>query len=178
MLSTRSRNPALAGRRSVGTVALVDDGAQVAAFWQRCLASGAAEPSTPVPDVIEPFGDGPEMADELLDLVVHGEKRATVSALVEHEVEERAPPAPGTTWIATDGTGRPRAVLRTTEVRIGALASVDERFAWDEAEGDRTRRWWLEAHERYLRRYLPTIGVELDPALPMVFERFEVLYAE
>jgi uncharacterized protein YhfF len=80
--------------------------------------------------------------------------------------------------IATDGAGRARAVLRTTEVRIGPLSSVDESFAWDEGEGDRTRDGWLADHEQYFRRYLPTIGVDFNPDMTTVFERFEVLFTE
>ena len=26
------------------------------------------------------------------------------------------------------------------------MIEVDEDFAWDAAEGDRTRQWWLDAH--------------------------------
>ena len=49
-----------------------------------------------------------------------------------------------------DGEGRPRFIWRTTEVTIKPLPQVDEAFAWDEGEGDRTRDWWLDAHRRYL----------------------------
>jgi uncharacterized protein YhfF len=132
----------------------------------------------PVPAIVEPFGDSAELADELIELVVHGPKRATASALVDYEREGMPRPRPGTMSIATDGAGRARAVLRTTEVRIGPLSSVDASFAWDEGEGDRTRASWLAEHEHYFGRYLATIGVDFDPDMATVFERFEVLYAE
>jgi uncharacterized protein YhfF len=132
-----------------------------------------------MPDSVEPFGDTPELADELIELVVHGPKRATAGALVDYHLEGRSsPPRSGTFSIATDGSGRARAVLRTTEVRIGPLSSVDEAFAWDEGEGDRTRESWLIEHQRYFRRYLPTIGVSFDSEMATVFERFEVLFSE
>jgi uncharacterized protein YhfF len=151
---------------------------QVARFWTRFLATGAIDPSTPMPRTVEPFGDSVALADELLGLVVDGPKRATAAALVEYELEGTSPPEPGVIWIATDGEGRARAVLRITDVRIGPLTSVDESFAWDEGEGDRTRDWWLAAHHEFFRRYLPTIGVDFDPDMQLVFERFEVLFAE
>ncbi len=69
-------------------------------------------------------------------------------------------------------------MLRTTDVRIGPLSSVDDAFAWDEGEGDRTRDSWLADHHAYFRRELATIGIDFDPDLLTVFERFEVLYAE
>jgi uncharacterized protein YhfF len=58
------------------------------------------------------------------------------------------------------------------------LSSVDDGFAWDEGEGDRTRPDWLRGHEAYFRRVLPGLGVAFSDDLPMVFERFEVLYAQ
>jgi uncharacterized protein YhfF len=75
-------------------------------------------------------------------------------------------------------TGLPAVDLHRTEVRVGPLDSVDEAFAWDEGEGDRTRSDWLAMHTRFFVRYLPTIGETFSPKMPTVFERFEVLYTE
>ena len=154
------------------------DAGQLAAFWERFLATGTVDAGMPMPETVEPFGDSTELADELIALVVDGPKRATAAALAAYEAEDAALPEPGTIWIATDGRSRARAVLRVTDVRIGSLQSVDEEFAWDEGEGDRTRSAWLAAHERFFRRYLPTLGIAYDPELATVFERFEVLFAE
>jgi len=154
------------------------DRARVEAFWHRAIASGAIDASTPLPSVVEPFGDSAELADELIALVVDGPKRATAGALADYEREAADVPVPGALSIATDGRGRPRAVLQTTAVRVGPLSSVDDSFAWDEGEGDRTRRSWLEDHETFFRRYLPTIGIDFDREMATVFERFDVLYAE
>jgi len=151
---------------------------QVKAFWTRAIASGAVALGSPLPLMIEPFGDSRELADELIDLVVHGPKRATAAALADLEIDNVQPPAPGQLSIATDGRSNARAVLRTTDVRVGPLSPVDDSFAWDEGEGDRTRATWLKDHETFFRRYLPTIGIECDPEMPTVFERFEVVYSE
>jgi uncharacterized protein YhfF len=150
----------------------------VSAFWARAVAAGAVAAGTPVPTAVEAFGDSAELADELLGLVLHGSKRATAGALAEYRREDQPIPVAGDLWVATDGSGRPRAVLRTTEVRVGPLPSVDDAFAWDEGEGDRTRASWLRDHERYFRRALPAVGLTFAPDLPTVFERFEVPYAE
>jgi uncharacterized protein YhfF len=154
------------------------DRAQVEAFWSRAAASGAVAAGSPLPSVIEPFGDSQELADELIELIVDGPKRATAAALADFEIERSPLPERGTISIATDGRGAARAVLRTTDVRVGPLSSVDDDFAWDEGEGDRTRASWLADHETFFRRYLPTIGVEFDPDMATVFERFDVLYSE
>ncbi len=150
----------------------------LSAFWQRVLAAGAVEPGTARPADVGAFGDSPAMADSLVELVVSGPKRATAGSVAEYEHDRSPFPQAGGLWICTDGRGRPRALIRTTEVRIGPLSSVDEAFAWDEGEGDRTRADWLRSHEGYFARVLPSIGVAFDPDMPTIFERFEVLHAE
>lgn len=160
------------------TTPLADpDRAAVAAFWERAIASGAVDADSPVPGA-EPFGDSAELADELLALILHGPKRATAGSYDAYLLEESPLPTPGGLSIATDGAGIPRALLRTTEVRVGPLSSVDDAFAWDEGEGDRTRASWLADHHDFFERWLPQVGLVFSPDMPTVFERFEVLYTE
>jgi len=125
-----------------------------------------------------PFGDSVELADELIALVLDGPKRATAGSVAEDEHEGEALPQVGDLEIVTDGSMRPRAVLRYTDVRIGPLSSVDDAFAWDEGEGDRSRTYWLDAHTRFFSRFLPTIGIAFDPDMATIFQRFDVLYQE
>lgn len=117
---------------------------------------------------VEQFGDSPEMADELLALVLEGTKRATAG------VADEGVPAEGSCWVVTDGGGEARVVLQTVQIRVGRLDSVDEAFAYDEGEGDRTLVWWLDAHRGYFRRNLPEL-TDVD-ALSTVFERFRVVW--
>ncbi|MCF6737753.1 ASCH domain-containing protein, partial [Blastococcus sp. KM273129] len=84
-----------------------------------------------------------------------GTKRATAALVVDFLDDGQPLPRIGGHWVACDGSGAPRCVLRTTELRLGPLRSVDEAFAWDEGEDDRTRESWLREHERYFRRTLP-----------------------
>ena len=92
------------------------------------------------------FGDSAEMADELGLLVLHGPKRATAGLVQAFAAQDEPLPRAGDRCLVLGGDGRPLAVVRTTDVRVGPLWSVDDRFAWDEGEGDRTRAWWLDAH--------------------------------
>jgi len=75
-----------------------------------------------------------------------------------------------------DGKGCPRFIWRTTEVTIKPLSQVDEAFAWDEGEGDRTRDWWLAAHRRYFARQARREVSQFDDQILTVFERFEVVW--
>lgn len=122
------------------------------------------------------FGDSAEMADELGQLVLHGPKRATAGLLQDFEAEDEPMPQVGDRCIVLGGDGRPLAVVRTTDVRVGPLASVDERFAWDEGEGDRSLAYWLDAHTRYFTRRCQVMGWTFSQDLQVVFERFELAW--
>ena len=121
------------------------------------------------------FGDSAELADELGSLVVDGPKRATAELAQAFGGEGDPLPEVGDHCVVVGGDGQPLAVVRTTDVRIGPLSSVDDSFAWDEGEGDRSRAWWLEAHTRYFTRECEREGWTFSADVPVVFERFEVV---
>ena len=93
------------------------------------------------------FGDSPELADELLGLVLKGVKTATCSTEDEPNIS-----TPGERWIVLDGRGRPACVIETTEVTYRRFGEVDTAFAYEEGEGDRSLAYWREAHRRYFGR--------------------------
>ena len=148
----------------------------VAAFWAAfVVASGV----TGEPLEAFGFGDSAEMADELADLVLAHTKRATAAAVAEYAADPPpggAQPQVGDHSIVLRGDGTPVAVIRTTDVRVGPLSSVDEQFAWDEGEGERTRDWWIEAHRWYFRRAFAAHGWKYDDDLELIFERFVVVW--
>ena len=94
------------------------------------------------------FGDSPELADELVALVLEGKKRATCWAVVEGMKGAEI----GEQMVVRDGAGRPRAVVQTVELRQCRFDEVDEQFAFDEGEGDRSLAYWRGAHQRYFTR--------------------------
>ena len=122
------------------------------------------------------FGADAEMATELAELVVAGIKRATAGLVRQFGPDGEPPPVVGGYVVLLDGADRPRAVWRTIEVRIGPLNSVDERFAWDEGEGERTRAWWLSAHRRFFGRRAAAQGFQMHDEIETIFERFEVVW--
>ena len=113
-------------------------------------------------------------ATELADLVVTGIKRATASLARDYGDGREPMPKPGDFVMMLDGKGRSRFSWRTTGITIKPLSEVDEAFAWDEGEGDRTRDWWLDAHHRYFGRQASREGFDFD--VLTVFERFEIVW--
>ena len=93
------------------------------------------------------FGDGPELADELLDLVVRGIKTATCSTEDEPNTSTL-----GERWIVVNGRGEPACVIELTEVTYRRFGDVDAAFAFEEGEGDRSLTYWRSAHRDYFGR--------------------------
>ena len=122
------------------------------------------------------FGAGAEMATELAELVVAGSKRATAGLVRQFGRDGEPPPVVGGYVVLLDGANRPRAIWCTTEVRIGPLSSVDERFALDEGEGERTRDWWLSAHRQFFGRRAAAQGFQMHDEIETVFERFKIVW--
>ena len=145
-------------------------------LWQEYRAANPDRATDPEPPSVEQFGDHPALTDELLGLVLDGTKRATASLVAEFAAEGQSLPRVGSHWIACDSTGRPRAILRSTELRIGRFADVDEAFAHDEGEDDRTLASWRENHRRYWQRVTPGLGFEWTESHEIIFERFHVVW--
>ena len=120
------------------------------------------------------FGDGSlsDLATELALLVRDGPKRATAGLAADYEDESEPPPTVGGLSVILDGRGEPVCVIRTTQVETRRFGDVDESFAWDEGEGDRTLGWWRRAHVRFFEQ----VGVQVDEDTLMVLERFELLW--
>jgi uncharacterized protein YhfF len=53
---------------------------------------------------------------------------------------------------------------------------VDDAFAWDEGEGDRSRAVWLDNHLGYFAKQAAREGWEMTPDLPCYFERFTIVW--
>jgi uncharacterized protein YhfF len=147
-----------------------------AALWADYAAAHPEAVAAGPEHTVEQFGDSAELADELLSLVLGGPKRATASLVADFAAEGRPLPAVGSHWVACDGAGVPRAVLRTVELRIGPIDSVDDRFAHDEGEDDRTRDSWLREHTRYWERTCAARGETWSDRQEVVFERFRVAW--
>ena len=78
--------------------------------------------------------------------------------------------------VVLDGKDRPRAIWRTRTVDVKPLNKIDDAFAWDEGEGERTREDWLAMHIRYFSRRAKAEGFAFDDSMLAVFERFTLVW--
>ena len=159
---------------------------EIEAFWQRGqqhadLAQVSSYTGVNPLAVIRPpawaFGATPDQADELLELVLAGDKTATASALWDYEAEGEDLPTEGTLGIVVDGSGRPRALVVTTRVRVVPFDEVDAAHARAEGEGDRSLEHWRQVHERFFTEN-PSHDRAFARDMPVVLEELRVLHAE
>jgi uncharacterized protein YhfF len=137
-------------------------------FWRRYLDAGGKDGAY----TAWGFGDTPGMATRLGLLVRDGPKRATASLVSDYPPGGEPMPAAGDLSVIIDGDGQPLCVIETTSVDIRPFSQVDEAFAWDEGEGDRTLRDWKDGH----REFFAGLGIALTDDTEMVLERFTLLW--
>jgi len=149
----------------------------VKAYWQNFLSNLPADSSYHSKAYSEGgYGDSPELMNELIQLVLEGKKTATCGSLWEWEAEGNRIPQVGDIWIELDGNGNPVCITETVEVTIRKYNEVDADFAHDEGEGDQSLEYWRKAHRNFFSRTLPKIGKEFSEEMPLVCERFKLIY--
>lgn len=117
------------------------------------------------------FGDSPEMADELVQLVLDGKKTLTCTALSWH-LKENDKTLVGGYEVITDGQGTPKCVVQLVAQFIKNFDEVDENLARKEGEGDLSLQYWQAAHQAFFEKY----GV-FDEKMGLLFTEFKVVKA-
>ena len=145
-------------------------------MWQEYAAAHPEAVAASPEYTIERFGDSQRLADDLLSLVLTGKKRATAELVADFVARGDEVPRIGSHWIACDGRGVPRIVIRSTELRLGSFASADAAFAADEGEDDLSLESWRREHRRYWTRVSTAQGRQWSEEQEIVFERFTVVW--
>lgn len=147
---------------------------QIESFWQRFLTSFNF--SSQITYEAWSFGDSPEMADELLGLVLEGIKTATASAFIVYECDREPIPEVGSYSICLDGNDVPRCVIQTVAVKTVPFKEISPEDAYQEGEGDRSLAYWRRVHQDFWERELVGYPVTFSEDLLVVYEEFKVVY--
>jgi uncharacterized protein YhfF len=142
-------------------------------FWERYLATlpeKHVHRLIPLPQAWS-FGDGPAMADDLGGLAMQGKKTATCSRYVGENILEFA-----TVSILLNGQSQPWGVVETTEITVKRYCDVTTEWAAAEGEGDLSLEYWRNEHWRYFARGAVEGGYDMSDDMPLVCERFRIIY--
>ena len=141
-------------------------------FWQEFLQKTGRAPGTKYYECFH-FTSDERLANELLQLVLSGKKRATASSLLCYAKGEQ--PKPGNLSIVTDWDGNPRCVIETKEVQV--IPFCEMTFAICSREGeDECLETWQAGHRRFFTQDGKETGYEFTEDMPVLFEDFEVIY--
>jgi uncharacterized protein YhfF len=117
------------------------------------------------------FGNTPEMANELVALVLEGKKTATSSLLRAYQGYEDEIPRVGVYSVICDGSNRPKCVVFYTNTSVCRFNEVTEQHAYEEGEGDRSLDYWRKAHHEFFSNY-----GNFKESENILCERFEVVH--
>ena len=149
---------------------------QVRQFWKRFLDQANMSSNATYLSVFH-FELTERLANELLELVLDGKKKATANSLKSFEICNEQLPQIGDFHIITDWHGYPRCVIQTKAVTI--LPYKDMTFDICKREGeDDSLESWQRGHKRFFIEEGKELGYEFNENLQIVFEDFEVIYKE
>ncbi|MDU3338008.1 ASCH domain-containing protein [Paraclostridium bifermentans] len=120
------------------------------------------------------FCDNEKSANKLAGLVLDGVKKGTTSLYDLYKVDNEPIPKKDEYNVVTDWNGIAKCVIRTKEIFVLPFKDVDERLA--SIEGDKSLRYWREAHIDFFKRELEALNMEFTEDMLVVFEEFEVVY--
>lgn len=151
---------------------------KVTAFWSRFLDSRAAQNLSEA-KLYGTFsiGSSKEDADAGATLVLENRKTATSSLPSDYD-EPPGPPYLGALSILLDGYKRPVAVVETIELCLRRLDDLDEAFARDYGEWDRTPETLKTELEAYYRPLLASRDKGSEAPIELLCERFRVIFSD
>jgi uncharacterized protein YhfF len=122
------------------------------------------------------FCDTPSEANLCAELVRVGRKRATAPSVWGFEARGEQPPRQGEYHVVTDWDGVAHCVIQTTAVTVVPFIDVTAEHAAAEGEGDGTLQHWRATHWAYYHRELAGTAFTPTEDMPIVCERFAVVY--
>ncbi|MBP1047246.1 ASCH domain-containing protein [Enterococcus sp. BWM-S5] len=122
------------------------------------------------------FGRTPEMADELLQEVLHGEKRGTSGLKRAYELEHEELPKAGDYSVLLDGKGEAAAIIEAKLIDILPYKNITDLHGYLEGEGERNLTYWRSVHHPFFEEELNEAGEEFTEDHLVVYEYFEVVY--
>jgi len=124
------------------------------------------------------FGHTRAVADELASLIAEGHKRAHATLERDFEAEGDDLPRPGDHVVVLDGSGTPRAIVRTRHVERRYFADIDDEFAFECGEGDRTLAWWLVAYRQEFAERAEAQGFQVGEKAVLILEHFDLVWPQ
>jgi|TARA_R110000868_G_scaffold67413_10_gene200164 uncharacterized protein YhfF len=151
------------------------DNASARNMWGDYLDKHLEDAFVNAPKTIH-FCDNEHDANECVNLVVNGIKKATSSSLLGLQLRNEPLPKIGDFMVITDWSGKAKCIVKTTAVKLKPYFSIDEEYAKKEGEGDKSLAYWKKTHWDYYQRELSEFNREPRESMIIVCQEFEKVY--
>jgi uncharacterized protein YhfF len=146
----------------------------IESFWQ---AARRAVPSLPASGYkVRTFGRSADMSEVLIALIASGQKTGTFALEEEYRREPGLRPSVGDHFVVTAFEGQPALVYRITEVETVPFGGIGPAHVAVEGPNARQVEIWRQIHWPYWGGILREWGQEPSEDMPVVFQKFELLY--
>ena len=142
-------------------------------FWQSYLKEAKLDIATSFYEAFH-FCDDETSANELLKLVLSGEKTATTSSYLAYKNFNEMPKV-GCYSIVTDWLGKPFCVIQTNSIKIMKFSEMTFELAKLEGEDDNLASW-QQNHLAYFKQDGVNCDYQFSWDMPILFEEFVVVY--
>lgn len=144
-------------------------------FWNHFLKETGKSANTTYLESFH-FEMTEKLANELLNLVLIGQKKATASSQQYYERQDERIPQPGDYSIVTDWAGEPKCIIETKKVIIQPFQDITFELCSLEGEDDSLESW-RAGHRAFFMAEGKELGYNFTEDMPVVFEVFEVVYS-
>ncbi|MCU0759205.1 MAG: ASCH domain-containing protein [Steroidobacteraceae bacterium] len=127
---------------------------------------------------VRTFGGSKAMADVIVPLILAGEKTGTFALAAEFESDPERAPRVGDWYVVTWFEGPPALLYRVTEVEVVPFEGIGERHVQVEGPSARDVKVWRDIHWPYWGGMMKQWGREPSMQMPVIFQRYEVVYPE
>ncbi|PSV98378.1 ASCH domain-containing protein [Photobacterium lipolyticum] len=110
------------------------------------------------------------------ELIRIGQKTATCSLKCCYDIEDEPLPSVGHLQVVTDWSGKPACIIEIESVEECKYSDVSAEFAYSEGEGDRSLKWWRNAHWDFFTTVCEELNIEPTESMVLVLERFHVVH--
>lgn len=145
-------------------------------FFNRFIEHTHRDPNARYVDVYH-FELNEYWANELLRLVLIGQKKATASSYDSFKLGNETLSQKGDLNIITDFAGNPRCVVETKQITIMPFKDFTYDIVKREGEDDNLESW-RQGHIRFFTAEGKALGYTFSEDMLVVFEDFEVVYQE
>ncbi len=125
---------------------------------------------------VRTYGSSKAMADIIIPLILAGEKTGTFALGAEFDTDPSRAPQLGEHYVVTQFDGPPALLYRITFVETVPFEGIDHEHVQVEGPSARRVDVWRNIHWDYWGGMMRAKGLEPSMRMPVVFQRFVVLY--